>query len=55
MSFREIDEARKQSQSLPISRKSKKRKGAPGESDLEGKAYISERRTGRWTSEEMAL
>jgi hypothetical protein len=55
MSFREIDEARKQSQSLPVNRKNKKRKGAPGEPDLDGKAYVSERRTGRWTSEEMAL
>lgn len=59
MSFREIDEARKQSQSLPNAPKGKgrKRKGAPGEpGELDSKGvYVAERRTGRWTTEEMAL
>ena len=59
MSFREIDEARRQSQSLPNAPKGKgrKRKGAPGEAgEIESKGvYVSERRTGRWTTEEMAL
>jgi hypothetical protein len=58
MSFREIDEARKTSASLPNAPRGKgrKRKGAPGESpELDGKGvYVSERRTGRWTTEEMA-
>jgi hypothetical protein len=59
MSFREIDEARKTYASLPNAPRGKgrKRKGAPGEAaDLDGKGvYVSERRTGRWTPEEMAL
>jgi len=60
MSFREIDDARKQSQSLSGSAnraKSKKRKTPPGETpELDAKGvYVSERRTGRWTTEEMAL
>jgi hypothetical protein len=58
MSFREIDEARKASASLPNAQKGKgrKRKGAPGDSsDIESKGvYVSERRTGRWTTEETA-
>jgi hypothetical protein len=56
MSFREIDDARKMSASLPATRgKGRKRKGAPGEGELENNGvYISERRTGRWTTEEMA-
>lgn len=57
MSFREIDEARKQSASLPNAPRGKgrKRKGSVGEAaDMDGKAaYVSERRTGRWTTEEM--
>jgi hypothetical protein len=59
MSFREIDEARKSNSTLPGARgKGRKRKGAPGtesvgELDASG-AYISDRRTGRWTTEEMA-
>lgn len=58
MSFREIDEARKTSASLPSAPRGKgrKRKGSPGDTaELEGKGvYVSERRTGRWTTEEMA-
>ena len=58
MSFREIDEARKTSATLPSAPRGKgrKRKGAPGEApELDGQgAYVSERRTGRWTTEEMA-
>jgi len=55
MSFREIDEAHKTAASLPNSLKSRsrKRKGAPEGSDDFG-IYVSERRTGRWTNEEMA-
>lgn len=58
MSFREIDEARKTTLSLPNTPRgrSRKRKGAPGESspglDEKG-SYVSERRTGRWSTEEM--
>jgi hypothetical protein len=64
MSFREIDEARKSAASLPANKgKGRKRKGAPGSgsesgTDLDaaaagGGGYVSERRTGRWTTEEM--
>ncbi|KAL7556839.1 hypothetical protein ACA910_016313 [Epithemia clementina (nom. ined.)] len=55
MSFREIDDARKAAVALQTSDKNRgrKRKTPP---DLEDKgSYISERRTGRWTIEEMAL
>jgi len=53
MSFREIDEARK-SASLSMARgKGRKRKSGESELDSTG-VYVSERRTGRWTSEEMA-
>lgn len=55
MSFREIDEARRTVMALPNAprNRGRKRKGEPGA--FEGKAaYISERRTGRWTVEEMA-
>lgn len=56
MSFREIDEARKQSQSLPAGARGRGRKRKSDTADLEGKSvYVSERRTGRWTTEEMAL
>jgi hypothetical protein len=59
MSFREIDEARKSTSSLPNAPRGKgrKRKSIPeevGELDSNG-VYVSERRTGRWTTEEMAL
>lgn len=57
MSFREIDEARKTTSSLPPSMRGKgrKRKGAPGEADVDSTGiYVSDRRTGRWTTEEMA-
>jgi len=59
MSFREIDEARKHSHSLALANRSKnnrKRKGAPGqisELDTVNGVYVSDRRTGRWTTEEM--
>mmetsp|Transcript_32360 Transcript_32360/g.78666 ORF Transcript_32360/g.78666 Transcript_32360/m.78666 type:complete len:714 (-) Transcript_32360:95-2236(-) len=53
MSFREIDEARK-SASLSVARgKGRKRKSGDAELDASG-SYVSERRTGRWTTEEMA-
>lgn len=53
MSFREIDEARK-SASLSAARgKGRKRKSSESEMDSSG-VYVSERRTGRWTTEEMA-
>ena len=59
MSFREIDDARKNSQSLANANrgKNRKRKGAPGQTakiDTVNGVYVSERRTGRWTTEEMA-
>ncbi len=59
MSFREIDEARKNSQNLANANrgKNRKRKGAPGQiSDIDtvNGVYVSDRRTGRWTTEEMA-
>lgn len=56
MSFREIDESRKSSANLPVARgKGRKRKGAPGQPEFDSQvAYVSERRTGRWTNEEMA-
>eukprot|EP00537_Pseudo-nitzschia_pungens_P002866 CAMPEP_0172367172 /NCGR_PEP_ID=MMETSP1060-20121228/19420_1 /TAXON_ID=37318 /ORGANISM="Pseudo-nitzschia pungens, Strain cf. cingulata" /LENGTH=714 /DNA_ID=CAMNT_0013091311 /DNA_START=142 /DNA_END=2286 /DNA_ORIENTATION=- len=59
MSFREIDEARKNSRSLANANrgKNRKRKGAPGQiSDIDtvNGVYVSDRRTGRWTTEEMA-
>ena len=58
MSFREIDEARKANASLPNAPKGKgrKRKGSIGDvTEIDSKGvYVSERRTGRWTTEEMA-
>lgn len=52
MSFREIDEAHKAATSLPAKNKNRKRKSP----DVEEKGtYVSERRTGRWTTEERAL
>ena len=59
MSFREIDEARKNNQSLAAANrgKNRKRKGAPGQLndiDTVNGVYVSDRRTGRWTTEEMA-
>lgn len=53
MSFREIDEAHK-SASLSAARgKGRKRKSGEAELDASG-VYVSDRRTGRWTTEEMA-
>jgi hypothetical protein len=57
MSFREIDEAHRTASAIPRAAKSRgrKRKADPGDSALDEKgSYISERRTGRWTTEEMA-
>merc|ERR1719162_494778 len=59
MSFREIDEAKKNNQNLTDANrgKNRKRKGAPGQiSDIDpvNCVYVSDRRTGRWTVEEMA-
>mmetsp|Transcript_10465 Transcript_10465/g.23399 ORF Transcript_10465/g.23399 Transcript_10465/m.23399 type:complete len:750 (+) Transcript_10465:101-2350(+) len=51
MSFREIDEAHKAATAVPKG-KSRKRKSPDAE---EKGFYVSERRTGRWTNEEMAL
>lgn len=56
MSFREIDEAHRSAPSLSGGGKGRgrKRKGAGGLESLDDKtAYVSERRTGRWTTEEM--
>ena len=52
MSFREIDEAHRSASALPASKgRGRKRKG----NDLEDKgSYVSDRRTGRWTVEEMS-
>lgn len=55
MSFREIDDARKSGTTIPAAARGKgrKRKGAPGEQEMESQGvYVSERRTGRWTTEE---
>jgi len=55
MSFREIDEARRTTAALALNKgRGKKRKGGAG-SDGNEETYISERRTGRWTNEEMAF
>jgi hypothetical protein len=54
MSFREIDEARKSSTSLAATRgKGRKRKSSEADLGNTG-VYVSDRRTGRWTTEEMA-
>ena len=54
MSFREIDEARKSVSALTTAgRRARKRKSSDI-SQLDRAAYVSERRTGRWTTEEMA-
>jgi len=60
MSFREIDEAKKNNQNLTDANrgKNRKRKSAPGQiSDIDpiNGVYVSDRRTGRWTTEEMAF
>jgi hypothetical protein len=57
MSFREIDEARKMVSSLASNgRRSRKRKNSEVNvgGDEKG-SYVSDRRTGRWTTEEIAL
>jgi len=57
MSFREIDEAHRTASALPKTSKNRgrKRKGVAGDLQVDEKgSYISERRTGRWTTEEMA-
>jgi hypothetical protein len=56
MSFREIDEAKKTSSALPNAPRGRgrKRKVGPEAGALdENGGYVSERRTGRWTVEEM--
>ena len=58
MSFREIDEARKTVAALASTgRRNRKRKSGEliGGTPEEKGGYISDRRTGRWTPEEMAL
>jgi len=52
MSFREIDEAKKTSAALQNGRGRSRKRKAEGTA-LEGSGYVSERRTGRWTVEEM--
>jgi hypothetical protein len=54
MSFREIDEARKTSSALANAPRGRGRKRKGSEGGVDDKtSYISERRTGRWTTEEM--
>lgn len=55
MSFREIDEARRAAAALNASKnRGKKRKGGAGSEPVDdADGYVSERRTGRWTNEEM--
>lgn len=57
MSFREIDEARKTVAVLASTgRRNRKRKsGEVSGREEKGPGYVSERRTGRWTTEEMSL
>lgn len=59
MSFREIDEAHKTVAALASTgRRGRKRKSSGGDGDIskveDRGSYVSDRRTGRWTSEEMA-
>ena len=55
MSFREIDEANRTASALPQAKnRGRKRKGGSIEELLEQKSsHLSDRRTGRWTNEEM--
>ncbi|KAI2494168.1 hypothetical protein MHU86_20362 [Fragilaria crotonensis] len=57
MSFREIDEARKMASSLASNgRRNRKRKSSEVNAGGDEKgSYVSDRRTGRWTTEEIAL
>mmetsp|Transcript_30774 Transcript_30774/g.35095 ORF Transcript_30774/g.35095 Transcript_30774/m.35095 type:complete len:735 (-) Transcript_30774:232-2436(-) len=57
MSFREIDEARKTVAVLASTgrRNRKRRSGELSGKEEKGSSYVSERRTGRWTSEEMTF
>lgn len=57
MSFREIDETRRTAAALASNKnRGKKRKGGAGsEPPEDASGYISERRTGRWTNEEMTF
>ena len=52
MSFREIDEAHRAANSIPAAKNRRKRKGS-AESMDDKSSCLSERRTGRWTTEEM--
>lgn len=55
MSFREIDEAERLATALPTTKnRGRKRKGGELDVGMNG-CTLSERRTGRWTNEEMAL
>jgi hypothetical protein len=55
MSFREIDESRRAAQALASQKmRGKKRKGGSGSDSADDVGgYIADRRTGRWTNEEM--
>lgn len=53
MSFREIDDAQRSAASVPKQNRNRKRKGEPV-GFPEPPATFNERRTGRWTSEEVA-
>jgi hypothetical protein len=53
MSFREIDEARKTSSALATAPRGRGRKRKGSENGDDKNSYITERRTGRWTTEEM--
>jgi len=54
MSFREIDEARRTAAALSSNKGNNKKRKSESE-DFGAGAYISDRRTGRWTTEEMAF
>ena len=55
MSFREIDEAKKTMAALASTgRRGRKRKSTDSASSDDKGAYVAERRTGRWTTEEMS-
>lgn len=54
MSFREIDEAHRSATAMSAGAKGKSRKRKSPDTDEKG-SYVAERRTGRWTNEEMAL
>jgi hypothetical protein len=55
MSFREIDEAHRTASALPPKPQNRGRKRKTGADLIEDKGYVAERRTGRWTNEEMSF